>query len=123
MNKKQMTGSLGERLARQYLVDRGFIILATNYRAPDGEIDIIARDQDDLVFVEVRAKRNLSFGSPEESVTPVKQQKLIATAQHYIQNHALETVSWRIDFVAIELDRKNNPTRLELIRNAVTQEE
>ena len=84
--KRRDTGLLGETIARHFLTKRGYHILKTNYRCPNGEVDIIARHQDYLVFIEVSTRRSLQFGSPEESITPAKKQRLIATACHYEQS-------------------------------------
>ena len=116
------TGILGEKLARDFLKKRGYRILETNFRCPQGEIDLIARHKDYLVFIEVRAKRSLSFGSPEESITPAKKRKLRATALYYRQTHEGLPALWRIDFVAVELDERGKPSRMEHIENAVGEE-
>ena len=118
--KRRDTGRLGEKIARDFLTRRGYHILETNYRCPHGEVDIIARHQDYLVFIEVRTKRSLKFGSPEESITPAKKEKMIATAWHYQQSRDNPPSLWRIDTVAIELNRKGVPLRIELIENAIT---
>ncbi len=115
-------GRLGEKLAQDFLKERGFRIIDTNYRCPEGEIDIVARHHDYLVFIEVRTKTNPVFCSPEESVTQTKKRRLIATAQHYRQSHDHLPASWRIDFVAIELNHKAEPLRIELIENAITDD-
>ena len=117
--KRRDTGILGEKLARDFLEKRGYHVIETNYRCPEGEVDIVARHKDYLVFIEVRTKRSLEFGSPEESVTPAKMGRLRATAAHYQQDHDNLPQLWRIDFVAVELDRKGEPSRIELIENAV----
>jgi len=117
--KRRDVGILGEKLAKDFLEKRGYRILETNYRSPEGEIDIIARDGDYLVFIEVRTKRSLEFGSPEESITPNKMEKLRAAAAHYRQTHDYLPASWRIDVVAVEIDQKDKPRRIELIENAV----
>ncbi|MCK4262558.1 MAG: YraN family protein, partial [Dehalococcoidia bacterium] len=85
-----------------------------------GEIDIIARHKDFLVFVEVRTKSSLEFGTPEESITQSKKEKLIASALTYIGEHENLPPSWRIDVVAVELDPKGKASRIELIENAIT---
>jgi putative endonuclease len=118
--KRRDTGRLGEKIARDFLKGRGYHILETNYRCPYGEIDIIARCQDYLVFIEVRTKRSLRFGRPEESITPAKKERLIAIAWHYQQSLDTPVPLWRIDTVAIELDQKGEPSRIELIENAIT---
>ncbi len=117
--KRRETGLLGEKLAKDFLKKRKYRILATNYRCPEGEIDIIARHKDSLVFIEVRTKSSLEFGSPEESITLAKMERLRSVAEHYRQTHDNLPVSWRIDVVAIELDRSHRPSRIELIENAV----
>ena len=118
--KRRDTGLLGERIASDFLARRGYHILKTNYRCPHVEIDIIARHQDYLVFIEVRTRRSLKFGSPEESITPAKKKRLIATAWHYQQSLDSPAPLWRIDTVVIELKQKGAPSRIELIENAVT---
>lgn len=117
--KRRDIGNLGEKLAKDFLEKRGYRILETNYRCPAGEIDIIARHEDTLVFIEVRAKKSRQFGSPEESITPVKMARLRALAAHYGQTHDNLPVLWRIDVVSIELDKREKVSRLELIENAV----
>lgn len=119
--KRRDTGILGEKIASSFLRKRGYHILETNYRCPYGEIDIIARQGDYLVFVEVRTKRSHQFGSPEESITHAKKERMIATAWHYQQARANQPDLWRIDIVAIELNPKGKPTRIELTENAVAE--
>jgi putative endonuclease len=108
--KRRDTGILGEKLARDFLEKRGYHIIETNYRCPHGEIDIIAKHKDSLVFIEVRAKRSPEFGSPEESITPAKREKIRATAYHYQQTHENLPPLWHIDFVAVELDQRGKPS-------------
>ncbi len=117
--KRRDTGNLGEKLAAEFIRKQGYVILKTNYRCPEVEVDIVARQKDCLVFVEVRAKRGREFDSPEESITPVKMEKFRRVSAHYRQTHEDTPDSWRIDFVAVELDRQNRPLRIELIENAV----
>ena len=119
--KRQDTGNLGEKLAAGFLKKQGYRILQTNYRCREGEVDIVARHKDCLVFVEVRAKRSQEFGSPEESITLAKMDKLRRVAAHYRQTHDDIPDSWRIDVVAVEMDRQNRPLRIELIENAVSE--
>ena len=117
--KRRDVGILGEKLAQDFLKKRGYRILETNYRCPEGEIDIVARYKDFLVFVEVRTKTSLKFGSPEESITFAKKERMRAAAFHYQQMHDNLPPLWRIDVVAVELDKKEKPSRIELIENAV----
>jgi len=113
------TGILGEKLAGEFLEKQGYQIWQTNYRCPEGEIDIVATHGDDLVFIEVRTKKDLEFGSPEESITRRKMEKLREVVARYRQTHENLPASWRIDVVAIELGKNNKPSRIELIENAV----
>ncbi|MBA7668506.1 hypothetical protein ES703_76618 [subsurface metagenome] len=119
--KRRDTGILGEKLAKDFLKKRGYRILETNYRCPEGEIDIVAKQKDYLVFIEVRTKKSLEFGSPEESITPAKKKRMTATALHYRQIHNNLPLLWRIDVVAVELNQKGKPSRIELIENAVSE--
>jgi putative endonuclease len=99
---KRNIGKDGERFAVSFLEEQGYTILEQNYTFSHGEIDIVAKDQDELVFVEVKMRRNPQFGSPEESVTPAKQELLRRTAEGYVQEKKLEECSCRFDVVAIK---------------------
>lgn len=117
--KRRDVGILGEKLAGEFLGKNGYRILETNYRCPEGEIDIIARHEDTLVFVEVRTKKSQQFGSPEESITPAKMEKLRTLAARYLQTHNNLPPSWRIDVVAIVLNQREQVSRIEIIENAI----
>jgi len=117
--KRKELGDIGEEMARKFLKKKGYRIRETNFRCREGEIDIIAEHKDYLVFIEVRTKTGSSFGSPEESVTFAKKEKLIASALAYMSSHKDLPDNWRIDFVGIEMDQKGKATRIELIQNAV----
>ena len=119
---RQEVGKLGEKTAQKFLKKRGYRIRETGFRCPRGEIDIIAQRKDYLVFVEVRTKSNLDFGTPEESITQAKKKKLVALALTYTSTHQNLPSLWRIDVVAIELDDKGKPKRIELIENAIEQD-
>jgi putative endonuclease len=119
VNRKTL-GELGERWAREYLGQKGYHIRETNFRCREGEIDIVAEHEGCLVFVEVRTKTGPGFGTPEESVTAAKQEKLVAVAMSYLQAHDDPPTEWRIDVVAIEVSPKGRVTRAELIQNAVS---
>ena len=118
MNRQEV-GKLGERLAQEFLKKRGYHIRETNFRCREGEIDIIAQQKDYLVFVEVRTKSNLDFGTPEESITLAKKKKLLTSALTYINSHQKLPSLWRIDVVAIEIDQNGKTERIELIENAI----
>src|SRR4030043_236627 len=84
--KRKEVGALGEKLAVDFLKKRGYKIMQRNFRCREGEVDIIAKQDDCLVFVEVRTKKSSGFGIPEESITPSKSRKLVALADIYLQN-------------------------------------
>jgi putative endonuclease len=94
-------GRWGEQAAAEYLEKQGYIILARNFRAAHGEVDIIARQKNVLVFVEVKARSSNRYGYPEHSVTPRKQQHILSAAQEYIFEHP-EFQTWRVDVIAVE---------------------
>lgn len=114
---KQTVGNYGEDLACEYLKKRGYKILERNYRIRGGEIDIVARDGETLVFVEVKTRYSHDFGSPGESITPWKIKALLKTARFYIQKIGWRDREYRLDFVGIDfVDSKDNPG-IELIKN------
>ena len=117
----QEVGKLGEKAAQKFLKKRGYRIRETGFRCHHGEIDIIARQKDCLVFVEVRTKSNLEFGTPEESITQAKKERLIASALTYTATHQNLPPLWRIDVIAIELDDRGKVERIAIIENAIEQ--
>jgi len=119
---RQQVGKLGEKAAQKFLRRRGYRIRETGFRCRRGEIDIIAQQKDYLVFVEVRSKSNLDFGTPEESITQAKKERLIASALTYTTTHQHIPSLWRIDVVAVELDDRGKTKRIELIENAIEQD-
>jgi putative endonuclease len=121
MNRQEV-GKLGEKMAQKFLKKRGYRVRETNFHCRGGEIDIVAQQRDCLVFIEVRTKRSLDFGTPEESITQAKKEKLIALALTYIDTHQNLPSLWRIDVVAIEVDDKGKTKRIELIENAIEQQ-
>ena len=113
-------GALGEKIAAEYLTSLGYMIRERNFRSREGEIDIIAEKDDFLVLIEVRTRTSNSYGTPEESVTTQKKERLIALAEAYIEDRDDLPSSWRIDVVAIELGPKRKVARLEIIENAIS---
>ena len=116
-------GKRGEELAADYLRSVGCGILTSNYRCPWGEIDLIARDGDELAFVEVRTRRISSYGTPQESITRRKAKHLVAAAQHYLQSYAQEIrqedLPWRIDLVSITMENGRSSPQVDHIKYAV----
>jgi putative endonuclease len=120
-DSRRALGQLGEELAVKHLQQLGYTILQRNYRCQYGEVDIIAQDEGRVAFVEVRARRGTAFGTPEESVTPGKQERLASVARCYLQEEGYDDVDWGIDVVAVQLTSGGVLRRIELIRNAVIE--
>lgn len=118
-NFKQRFGAWGERQAEAYLVDRGLESLERNYRTEYGEIDLVMRQGDQIVFVEVKTRSNDAFGLPEESVTELKKAHLIQSAQKYMEDHPEILYEWRIDVVSIRGKRGSDPVEIYWIENAL----
>ena len=112
-------GDWGEEVASRFLQDKGYQILETKYRCTWGEVDIVARDGGELVFVEVRTRRDTKYGTPEESLTAAKAQRLVATAEDYLQRHGDANQGWRIDLVAIRLGKGGKVQEIGHLTHAV----
>jgi putative endonuclease len=106
---RQRVGRRGEQAAADFLELAGWTVLARNLRTPYGEIDLLARDGETLVFVEVKARRNDAFGLPETGITARKQAHLTAAAQAYLMEHPEEQGDWRIDVIAIRFAGAEGP--------------
>ncbi|MFC1629711.1 YraN family protein [Patescibacteria group bacterium] len=130
MNSKQ-TGILGEKIASEYLKSKGYEILGKNYipkfvSGPKrGEIDIIAKKDDVIVFVEVKAlvvdnQNSAPLISPEEKVNFQKQRKIIKTAQDWLMEKKVYFNSkWQIDVVSIRINKNTNKAKIQHFQNAV----
>lgn len=115
---RKRLGAWGESVAAHHLEAQGYRIVARNWRCTQGEIDLVAQAGTEWVFVEVKTRRGKEMGSPEEALTPAKQKKLMTLAQIYVAEQDLD-VDWRIDLVAVELDKGGKLLRCEHIPNAV----
>ena len=113
---RQTCGKLGEDLACAELERRGYAILARRYRTRAGEIDIVARDGETLVFVEVKARATRAFGDPAEAITPLKRRRLGRMALDYLARLPRAPGPCRFDVVAILMDTA--PPTITLYRNA-----
>ena len=117
---RQGLGRTGERLAAHTLEHQGYRILEHNFRCRYGEIDLVAEDEQDLVFVEVKTRRGTAFGRPEEAVTPSKQRKLLEIATYYLDLHNCADRTWRIDVVAVQFSIHGKLEDIRVYRYAVT---
>jgi putative endonuclease len=109
-------GKEGEQIAVAYLKKNGYRIFETNFRCPTGEIDIIAREKDEIVFIEVKTRKSNQLGYPEQAVGTRKQAKLSQLALWYLQKKKLADAKARFDVVAITLLPEGN--EIKLIKNA-----
>ena len=135
MSSLKFVGSWGEALAASHLEKIGYTILGRNVRTPYGEIDLIARQgikasnqnsdtvKDSagvLVFIEVKTRRNRTFGLPEVSITPKKRAHLLAAIAHYIQQHPHLEGERRVDVIAIQRYDPNQPPTITHFENAIS---
>lgn len=123
LTHRQRAGKTGEAIARRELTQRGYRIIDANFRTRRGEIDLVAVERDQIVFVEVRSKWGGAFGSAGESITATKQERLVAVAQAYLQERDLASADWRIDVLLIDREARGHRPAIELIRNAVAERE
>jgi putative endonuclease len=116
---RQGLGAAGERLARRHLEDRGYQFVAANWRCPSGELDLVMREGEVLVFVEVKTRRGERLGAAEEAVTARQVDRLLSAAQQFIaERPQLADTFWRIDLVAITLAPSGAVSRVSHIENA-----
>jgi putative endonuclease len=120
LRRKQL-GAKGEEIAVCYLKSKGYKIVERNYRIKLGEIDIIAEQGEDLVFIEVKTRSDAFFGSPFESITAQKQKQLSKVALEYISKQGCHNRPSRFDVVGIKFhdgSKKNKDAAIELGQNA-----
>lgn len=122
---KKETGQLGESIAADLLLKKGYEILERNVHAGHGELDIVARQGEILVFAEVKTRhaeqgKNSPYGSPADAVDRRKQEMLVKTAEEYLKRHTeLKNLYPRIDVIEVYLDPNDAPTAVEHYENAV----
>ena len=121
-NARQLLGRKGEQMAAEALRERGYRIIEQNFRCRYGEIDLIAEEQDDLVFVEVKTRRGTAYGRPEEAVTWAKRRKLAEVASYYLDVRSVGDRPWRIDVVAIDFNHDEKFREIRVYPNAVSEE-
>ena len=118
MNSKQSLGKFGEECAFQFLLQKKYEIMSRNYKCKFGEIDIIAKKNNILIFFEIKTRRNKNFGYPVESITKIKQKHIYNTAIYYLLNNKI--LYDEIMFDAIEVYFQNNIVRINHIKNIIT---
>ncbi|MHA7303991.1 YraN family protein [Arthrobacter sp. TMN-49] len=110
MRAKDVLGQAGERLAADYLEDRGIRVIDNNWRCPRGEIDLVALDGDELVIVEVKTRRSRRYGDPLEALTRTKILRLRTLAVLWAREHQYVMGAVRIDAVGIIMDHSTAPS-------------
>ncbi|MFO7558895.1 MAG: YraN family protein [Desulfobacterales bacterium] len=114
-NRQQQFGEKGESLAVKQLKKEGYKILERNYRTRLGEIDIIAEDGEVITFIEVKARKSESYGTPQHAVTPIKQKKISMVALSYLKEKNQFGKRARFDVVTINPESSN---KVSIIKNA-----
>lgn len=118
MLNNKFTGKIGEDIAGRYLASNGYNILQRNYRTKYGEIDIIAKEGDYIVFIEVKTRRSQNFGYPREAVDKYKQSRIRNIASLYMAAKKLRDKKVRFDVVEVVLNENNNIKSILIIKNA-----
>jgi len=108
MNDKEL-GRWGEKQARAYLEQQGYIVVEENFRCPIGEIDIVARVEEWIVFVEVKTRRSVNYGYPAEAVNSRKQAKYVQTALYYLKKNQLYNNAYRFDIIEVMVGQRGDP--------------
>lgn len=115
--KRKELGNRGEKIAVDFLRRRGYQIIERNYRSLLGEIDIVAKEGENIVFVEVKTRSSVDFGLPEEALSYDKRCRLSRLALHYLIHHKIKNVNSRFDVVSILMD-ENKVENIQLIKDA-----
>jgi putative endonuclease len=101
MFDKQSLGRFGESIAVKKIIESGYKILARNFRTKFGELDIIAKDKENIVFIEVKTRRSLKYGAPEEAVSKIKLHKMELSANIYLKRYGQKPPKCRFEVVSI----------------------
>lgn len=113
----QKIGKFGENEAEKYLIQKGYKILERNFNCKRGEIDIIALDKKEIVFIEIKARTNLKYGLPSESVTKYKLNHIYKAAEYYLYTTRLQNQNARIDVIEVYI--KNNQVKINHLKQVI----
>lgn len=116
MKHNQRVGKWGEQVAVEYLASRGCEVIGRNVRTPYGEIDIVARQGETVIFIEVKTRTSNTMGLPEESITARKREHMAACAEHYAAEHEID--HWQIDVISIE-GKPGSAPKVTYFENAI----
>lgn len=122
LNLPPGTGRAGEAAARSFVTNELALNIADlNFRAREGEIDIIAKSDDIFVFIEVKTRTNKKFGFGFEQISVRKAERLQATGQRYLETVGAENADWRIDLISVEMDKSGRVLNLTHVENAIEE--
>lgn len=105
MYKRHIIGREGEEIVTDYLLKNNYKIIERNFECREGEIDIIAKDEDEIVFIEVKTRTNLEYGLPSEAVNKIKQNHMKRVIRYYLYKNKLENSFVRIDVIEVRIIR------------------
>ena len=101
MYERHELGKTGEEIGTQYLINNGYKLIIRNFRCRQGEVDIIAKDKDEIVFIEVKTRRNTNYGYPIDAVDKRKQKHILNASKYYVYKNKLEKRKIRFDVIEI----------------------
>jgi putative endonuclease len=117
MDTKIKIGKFGQEIAAEFLVKRNYQILGQNFFSRLGEIDLIAEDGGQLVFIEVKTRLSDRFGLPEEALTKLKLEKMREAALEYLVAKKINHDNYRFDLIAVEVDKENKAAKIRHYKN------
>ncbi|MBU0707283.1 YraN family protein [Patescibacteria group bacterium] len=118
---RQKIGRWGEKTAAKYLEKHGYIIVATNENLKGGELDLVCKKNDKIIFVEVRTKTGYLFGTGEESITPKKALKLATLSHEYLEEKEYLYDDFQVDLVVVEAIKRSGEVRIRHLKNVVDE--
>lgn len=119
MTYQQEIGKFGEKIAADFLLNKGFSLLDQNYHTRYGELDLITSISETIVFVEVKTRTSDAFGTPESSITDAKLERICNAALLWFQDHPDVRDDWRVDVVAVTLDHRKNIKEIQHFVNVL----
>lgn len=119
MYKRHETGRNGEKLACDFLIKKGYEIIKQNFRCKVGEIDIIAKDENELVFVEVKTRKQKEYGLPAEAVDNRKKRHMFFVAEYFLMINNIENTFCRFDIIEVYVFK--NEIKFNHIKNCVME--
>jgi putative endonuclease len=118
ITSKRKIGDYGEEIAKNFFKKQGYKIVKQNFTNRMGEIDLIIKEKDQIVFVEVKTRTNQNFGYPEEAIDFRKQNKIIRTALNYLFEKKIVSENYRFDVISIEMNQSTQKVKIKHIKNA-----